>query len=81
MDIFLLLPSCGWCVNSFYFIFLFYFSFFFSFSGCGIKISFSYSWVASLGISVILPLVISSFNIIGHTVGWSQRLESISLKL
>ena len=63
MDIFLLLPSCGWCVNSFYFIFLFSFSFFFSFSGCGFKISFSFSWVASLGIRVILPLVISSFMI------------------
>ena len=41
MDILLLLPSCGWCVNSFYFIFIFSFSFFFSFSGCGFKISFS----------------------------------------
>ena len=81
MDIFLLLPSCGWCVNSFYFIFLFSFSFFFSFSRCGFKISFSFSWVASLGIRVMLPLVIHNFNIIGYTVGWSQCLDSISLKL
>ena len=82
MDIFLLLPSCRWCVNSFLFhIFLFSFPFFFSISGCGFKISFSFSWVASLGIMVMLPLVISSFNIIGYTVGWSQCLDSISLKL
>ena len=81
MDIFLLLPSCGWCVNSFYFIFLFSFSLFSSFAGCGFKISFSFSWVASHRIRVILALVINSFNIIGYTVGWSQCLDSISLKL
>ena len=62
MDIFLLLPSCGWCVNQTHFIF--YFSFFFNFSGCNFKISFSFSWVASLGIRVILPLVINNFTII-----------------
>ena len=81
MDIFLLLPSCGWCVNPFYFIFLFSFSLVFNFSGCGFRISFSFSWVASLHIRVILPLVISSFNIIGYTVGWSQCLDSMLLKL
>ena len=83
MDIFLLLPSCGWCVNQFYSLFYFYFisfSFLFNFSGCNYKISFSFSWVASLGIRVILPLVINIFNIIGYTVGWSQCLETISLK-
>ena len=57
MDIFLLLPSCGWCVNSFYFIFFFSILLFFSFSGFGFKISFSFSWVASLGIRVMLPLI------------------------
>ena len=72
MDIFLLPPSCGWCVNQFYFILYFYFSFFFNFSGCSFEISFSVSWVASLGTRVILPLVINNFNIIGYTVGWSQ---------
>ena len=72
MDIFLLLPSCGWCVNQFSFIFSFSFSFFSHFSGCIFKISYSFSWVASLGIRVILPLVINDFNIIGYTVGWSQ---------
>ena len=71
MDIFLSLPSCGWCASSFYFIFLFSFSIFFPFSGYGFKISFSFSWVASLGISVMLPLLITSFSIIGYTVGWS----------
>ena len=81
MDIFLLLPSCGWCVTPFYFIFLFSFSFLFTFSGCGFEISFSFSLVASLRIMVILPLVISNLNIIGYTVGWSQCLDSISLKL
>ena len=60
MDIFLLLPSCGWCVNQFYFIILLSFPLFFNFSGCGFKISFSFSWVASLGIRVILPLVINT---------------------
>ena len=44
MDIFLLLPSCGWCVNQFYFIFFFFFLF--QFFGCDFKISFSFSWVA-----------------------------------
>ena len=66
MDIFLLLPCCGWCVNQFYFIF-YCFSLFFNFSGCNYK--FSFSWVASLGIRVILPLVINNVNIIGYTVG------------
>ena len=66
MDMSMLLPSCGWCVNQFYFIILFLF---FKFSGCGYKISFSFSWVASLIIRVILPLVINNFNIIGYTVG------------
>ena len=81
MDTFLLLPSCGWGVNSFYFIFLFSFSMFSKFSGCGFKISFTFSWVASHHIKVILPLVVNNFNIIGYTVGWSQCLDSISLKL
>ena len=53
MDIFLLLPSCGWCVNQSYFIFSFLFFFLFQFSGCNLKISFSFSWVASLGIRPI----------------------------
>ena len=73
MDIFLLLPSCGWCVNQFHFIFLFCFSSIFNFSFCGFKISFSFSWVASLGIRVILPLVINNFNIIGYTETLSIR--------
>ena len=81
MDIFLLLPSCGWCVNHFLSYFYSSFSFFFNFSGCHFKFSFSFSWVASLGIRVILPLAINNFSIIGYTVGWSQCLESISLKL
>ena len=82
MDIFLLLASCGWCVNSFLFhIFLFNFIIFSLFFGFGFKISFSFSWVASLGIRVMLPLVINNFNIIGYTEGWSQCLDSISLKL
>ena len=68
MDIFLLLPCCGWCVNHFFLIFS---SFFFCFSGCNFKFSYSFSWVASLGIRIILPLVINNFNIIGYTVGWS----------
>ena len=54
MDIFLLLPSRGWCVNQFSFIFYFSLSFFFNFSGCTYKFSFSFSWVATLGIRVIL---------------------------
>ena len=31
MDIFLLLPSCGWCVNQFYFIILIFLFFIFQF--------------------------------------------------
>ena len=69
------------CVNHFLSYFYSSFSFFFKFSGCNFKFSFSFSWVAPLGIRVILPLVINNFNIIGYTVGWSQCLESISLKL
>ena len=57
MDIILLLPSCGWCVNHILCYFYSSFSFFFNFSGCNFKFSFSFSWVASLGIRVILPLV------------------------
>ena len=81
MDIFLLLPSCGLCVNHFHSYFYSSLSFFFNFSGCNFKFSFSFSWVASLGNRVILPLVINNFNIIGYTVRWSQCLERISLKL
>ena len=69
MDIFLLLPSCGWCVNQFYFILYSYFSFFFNFSGCNFKFYFYFSWVDSLGIRVILPLEINNGHIIGYTVG------------
>ena len=58
MDIFLLLPSCGWCVDHFLSYFYSSFSFFFNFSGCNFKFSFSFSWVASLGMRVIIPLVI-----------------------
>ena len=44
MDIFLLLPSCGWCVNPFYFIFLFLFFLSFSiFLVVIYKISFTFS--------------------------------------
>ena len=66
-----------------HFILYFYFVFssIFNFSFCGFKISFSFSWVASLGIRDILPPVINNFNIIGYTEGWSQCLDSISLKL
>ena len=67
MDIFLLLPSWGWCVNKFFFMFSFSFSFFFNFSGCNFQFSFSFSfpWVASLGIRVILPLVITNLISLG----------------
>ena len=65
MDIFLLLPSCGWCVNHVLSYFYSYFSFFFNFSGCNIKFPFSFSWVASLGIRVILPLVINNLISLG----------------
>ena len=65
MDIFLLLPSCGWCVTHFLSSFYSSFSFFFNFSGCNFKFSFSFSWVASLGIREILPLVINNFKSLG----------------
>ena len=82
MDIFLLLlPSCGWCVNQFHFLFLFLSFFLFNFFWLHFKSSFSFPYVASLGIKAIFPLVISSLSIIRYTVGWSQCLESISLKL
>ena len=57
MDIFLLLPSRGWCVNHFLSYFYSSFSSFFNSSGCNFKFSFSFSFsrVASLGIRVILP--------------------------
>ena len=61
MDIFLLLPSCGWCVNHFLPYFYSSLSFFSIFSGCNLKFSFSFSWVASFGVRVILPLVINNF--------------------
>ena len=64
-NIFLLLPSCGWCVNHFLSYFYSSFSFFFNFSGCNFKFSLSFSWVASLGIREILPLVINNLSIIG----------------
>ena len=63
MDIFLLLPSCGWCVNHVLSYFSSYFSFFFNFSGC--NFNFSFSWVASLGIRVILLLVINDLVSLG----------------
>ena len=81
MDIILLLPSCGWCVNHVLSYFYSSFSSFFNFSDYNFQFSFSFSWVASLGIRVILHLVINNLSIIGYTVGWSQCLESISLKL
>ena len=49
MDIFLLLPSCGWYVNL---------------VGCIFKFSFPFSCVVFLGIRVLFPLVINSLSII-----------------
>ena len=68
MDIFLLLPSCGWCVNHILCYLYSSFSFFFNFSGCNFKFSFSFSWVAYLCNRMILPLVINNLSIIGYTV-------------
>ena len=57
MDIFLLLPSCGWCVSHVLSYFYSSFSFFFNFSGCNFKFyygditscnqQFEYHWVHS----------------------------------
>ena len=69
MDIFLLLPSCGWCVNHFLSYFYFSVALFFNFTACDFKFLFSFSWVASLCIRMILLLVISNLSIIGYTEG------------
>ena len=81
MDIFCYSSLVVGVVFIFFLIFILLFLSFSIFMVVILNFLFSFSWVASLGIMVILPLVINSFNIIGYTVGLSQRLESISLKL
>ena len=63
MDIFLLLTSCGWCVNQF--SFFFFILLFLSFSIFLVVIlNFPhFSCVASLGIRVILPLAINNISL------------------
>ena len=78
MDIFLLLTLLVGVLIIF-FLELFLFLFLFHFFWLDFKIFIS--CVASLGIKVIFPLIISSLSIIEYTIGWSQCLESISLKL
>ena len=40
-----------------------------------------FSWVASQGINVIGPPVINNFMIMLYTLGWSQYLLKMSLRL
>ena len=44
MDIFLLLTSCGWCVNDILCYFYSSFSFFFNFFGCNFNFKFPFSF-------------------------------------
>ena len=69
MDIFLLLPSCVWCVNHFH---CYYFPDFLSFYFHSFQFSiflFLSSSFSFFGVSVIFPLVISRLSIIGYTLG------------